>query len=88
MRKIILATAFVLTSSVAALAGSFTAQVGGETSTTVGGFQSFAQCQAYVSGVGGTCIDNGAHWSNAQARYVTPVKSQTMIVDSYNPHKP
>lgn len=89
MRKIILAAAFVFTSSVAALAGSFTAQISGDNSATVGGFQSLEQCRAYVSGLSGTCIGNGANWTNAQAFYVQPVKPQPMIVmDGLNQHRP
>lgn len=89
MRKIILATAFVFTSSVAALAGPFTAQISGDNGATVGGFQSLAQCRAYVSGLNGTCIDNGATWTNAQAFYVQPVKAQPMIeMNGLNPQRP
>jgi hypothetical protein len=87
MRKIVLATAFVLTSSVA-FAAPFSAEINGDGARTVGGFQTFAQCQAYVSGVGGTCIDNGSSWTSAQARMLESVKSQPIVIESYNPHRP
>jgi hypothetical protein len=86
MRKIVLATAFVLTSS-AAFAAPFSAEISGEGSQTIGGFQSLAQCQAYVSGIGGTCVDNGSSWTNAQARLLSPVKSP-VVVETYNPNQP
>jgi hypothetical protein len=87
MRKIILATAFVLTSSVA-FAAPFSAEISGDGVRTVGGFQTFAQCQAYVSGIGGTCTDNNASWTNAQARMLGSVKSQPVAIEFDNPHRP
>ena len=83
MRKLILATAFILSSS-AAFAG-FTAQVSGDNGSAVGGFQSLAQCQAFVKGLGGTCIDNGS-WMNSQARFVEPA-SQSIVIETNNPHR-
>ena len=87
MRKIVLATAFVLTSSTA-FAAPFTAEISGDGARSIRGFQSLAQCQAYVSGVGGTCIDNGSSWSNAQARMLSPVVAQPVVIEGYNTNQP
>jgi len=87
MRKIILATAFALVSS-AAFAGTFSAQLNGDSSYTVGGFRSFAQCQAFVSGLNGTCMSDEQSWTNAQARYLSPVKVQPVETQIYNTNQP
>lgn len=86
MRKIVLATAFILTSSVA-FAAPFTAEISGDGAQSIRGFQSVAQCQAYIAGVGGTCVDNGSSWTSAQARLLSPVKSP-VVVETYNPNQP
>ena len=85
MRKLILATAFALVSS-AAFAGTFTAQISGDSGSVVGGFRSFAQCQAHVSGLGGTCIQDDRSWVNAQASDIAPMIAQPVSADS-NPHR-
>lgn len=89
MRNFIFAAAAVLFTSSAAFAAPFSAHISGDSEATVSGFKSFAQCQAYVSGQSGTCIDNGQSWTNAQARYVLPRETAAPIaIETANPHQP
>lgn len=87
MRNFIFATAAVLFTSTAAFAAPYSAQINGEQEATVGGFQTLSQCLAYVSGTGGTCVDNGSQWSNAQARFIVATPAP-IVVDSWDVNRP
>lgn len=88
MRNFIFATAAILFTSSAAFAAPFSAQISGDSEATVAGFKTFAQCQAYISGQSGTCIDNGQDWTNAQARYALPRGISAPVVIETNPQQP
>lgn len=88
MRNFIFATAAILFTSSAAFAAPFSAQISGDSEATVAGFKTFAQCQAYISGQSGTCIDNRQDWTNAQARYALPRGNSATVMIETNPQQP
>jgi hypothetical protein len=105
MRKLILsaaalaivtsAAAFAATTPARATEAPVCAMISGDAAATYCSFFSFQQCQAFVSGQGGTCMENNTHWTGAQARYMGPAVVFEMIplplvidADELNPHQP
>jgi hypothetical protein len=89
------ATAFAATTPASAANAPVCAMISGDAAATYCNFFTFQQCQAFVSGQGGTCTENTAHWMGAQARYIGPIVAYefeplplVIDADELNPHQP
>src|SRR4051812_47952459 len=108
MRKLLFSAALVVATSAGILAAPISASaanapvcavISGDGATNYCDFVSFQQCQAFVSGVGGSCTENFSHWTGAHARYMGPAFGPILgpiaypapggrIENDYNPPQP